>query len=646
MDDKKSKPKGITDQFKGPQGRLWLAVILLAAVFFIWQLYAPPSGPGRFAISYSQFMQQLDASNIKSVSIQKLRVNGEFMKKTDITLAGSAKPVSVQYFVTYLPTFQGQGLLTQLNDKKVAINIEPPEESSPIWGIVLSMLPWALILGFWFFMMRRAQQIQGGAGGLFTFGQSKARLYDVKQPKVTFKDVAGLDNVKQELRESIDFLKDPTKYAKIGAKVPKGVLLIGPPGTGKTLLARASAGEAGVPFYSISASEFIEMFVGVGASRVRDLFKKARDSHPSIIFIDEIDAVGRTRGAGFGGGHDEREQTLNQLLSEMDGFDPHEEVIVMAATNRPDVLDPALLRPGRFDKHIVIDRPGWKERKAILDIHAKGKILSSDVDLATIARGTPGMTGADLENLANEAALVALRKGESMITMKDFEEARDTILMGIPREETITDKEKQITAYHEAGHTLVAWELPGTDPIYKVSILPRGMAMGVTQLIPEEDRHYYPKSYLMDKLSVALGGRCAEKIVFNDVSSGAQSDLKEATSLAEKMVAQWGMSDKVGPVNLGRGEEHPFLGKELAQPKRYSEQMAWIMDQEIQRLINEAESKAMDILTRYRHVLDPLAEALIKEEVLDRTEIERIITEAQDKTVPEKSGFDPHRVST
>ncbi len=635
MDSVKDK----ASQLKSPQNRLLLAIILISVAFFIWQQYTTPTGPERFPISYSQFMEQLDASNIKSVSIQKLRVNGELMKKTNLVPTGSTKPVSFQYVVTYLPTFQGQELLNLLSAKKVAITIEPPEESSPFWGFVLSMLPWVLILGFWFFMMRRAQQqIQGGAGGLFTFGQSKAKLYDVKRPKVTFKDVAGLDNVKQELRESIEYLKDSSKYAKIGAKVPKGVLLIGPPGTGKTLLARASAGEAGVPFYSISASEFIEMFVGVGASRVRDMFKKARDSHPSIIFIDEIDAVGRTRGTGLGGGHDEREQTLNQLLSEMDGFDPHEEVIVMAATNRPDVLDPALLRPGRFDKHIVVDRPGWKERKAILEVHVKGKVLDADVNLETIARGTPGMTGADLENLANEAALVALRKDESIIHMRDFEEARDTILMGSVREETITDAEKKITAYHEAGHALVARELPGTDPIYKVSIIPRGMAMGVTQLLPEEDRHYYPRTYLMNKLSVALGGRCAEKIVFNDVSSGAQSDLKEATSLAEKMVAQWGMSDKIGPMNLGRGEEHPFLGRELAQPKRYSDEMAWIMDQEIQRLMQEAESKAMDLLTKNRHVLDPLAAALMKEEVLGRTEVERIITEAKDKGSPEKSG--------
>ncbi|MGE5173931.1 MAG: ATP-dependent zinc metalloprotease FtsH [Betaproteobacteria bacterium] len=626
--------KDTTGPFKSPQGRILIALILLIAAFYIWQQYTTPSGPERFPITYSQFIEQLNASNIKSVSIQTLRVNGEFVKKTDITPSGAAKPVAVQHFLTYLPSFQGQDLLSQLSAKNVAINVEPPEQGSPFWGFVLSMLPWALIIGFWFFMMRRTQQIQGGPGGLFTFGASKAKLYDVKRPKVTFKDVAGQDNAKQELKESIEFLKNPAKYAKIGAKVPKGVLLVGPPGTGKTLLARATAGEAGVPFYSISASEFIEMFVGVGAARVRDMFKKARDSHPSIIFIDELDAVGRTRGTGLGGGHDEREQTLNQLLSEMDGFDPHEEVIVMAATNRPDVLDPALLRPGRFDKHIVVDRPGWKERKAILEVHVKGKAIAEDVNLETIARGTPGMTGADLENLANQAALVALRRNENVTHMRDFDEARDVILMGLVREETISDMEKRITACHEAGHALVARELPGTDPIYKVSILPRGMAMGVTQLLPEEDRHYYPRSYLMNKLSVALGGRSAEKLVFNDVSSGAQNDLKEATSLAEKMVAQWGMSDKVGPVNLGRGEEHPFLGRELAQPKRYSEEMAWIMDQEIQRLINEAESTAVGILAKNLHVLESLAEALIKEEVLDKEEVERIIKEAKDSEAP------------
>jgi cell division protease FtsH len=639
MDVKPMKNKDFGAWVKGPQGRLLLIILLLAVVFYISKLYTIPAGPERYALSYSQFMDQLNASNIKSISIQSLHVTGELSKKTAIEIPGTKKPVSVQYFETYLPSFQGADLLTKLDEKKVAVTVEPPEQQSAFWQLLISFLPWILILGFWFYIMRRTQKMQGGGpGGIFSFGASKARLYDVKRPDVTFKDVAGLENAKQELRESIEFLKNPSKYTKIGAKVPKGVLLIGPPGTGKTLLARATAGEAEVPFYSISASEFIEMFVGVGASRVRDMFKKAKSTHPSIIFIDEIDTVGRTRGTGLGGGHDEREQTLNQLLSEMDGFDPREEVIVIAATNRPDVLDPALLRPGRFDMHIVVDRPGWKERKAILEVHARGKIIGKNVNLETIARGTPGMTGADLENLANEAALIAVRKNKNMIEMSDFEEARDTILMGVKREETVSDMEKNITAYHEAGHALVARELPGTDPIYKVSIIPRGMAMGVTQLLPTEDRHYYPRSYLMNKLSVALGGRSAEKIIFNDVSTGAQSDLKEATSLAERMVSQWGMSDKVGPVNMGRGEEHPFLGMELAQPKRYSDEMAWIIDQEIQRLINEAEQIALDILTRNRHILDLLAQKLIKEEVMDKEEMERIIKEAGGKSTSVPQG--------
>ena len=628
----KENPQGTPgDQMKGQQFRwFFVAMLLIIALFFVPQFF-PFGAPTYYSVPYTQFMEQLDGGNIKSVSIRKLRVTGEFRKEVAPQVAAGEKaPAPVKNFQTFLPSFQGEGILTKLREKDVVVTVEPPEESV-FWQIVIGILPWVLIFGVWILIMRRTQQVQGGPGGLFTFGASKAKLFDSKKPGVTFNDVAGMENVKQELRETIEFLKDPSRFAKIGAKVPKGILLIGPPGTGKTLLARATAGEAGVPFYSISASEFIEMFVGVGASRVRDMFKKAKDSQPSIIFIDEIDAVGRTRGTGLGGGHDEREQTLNQLLSEMDGFSAHEEVIVMAATNRPDVLDPALLRPGRFDRHIVIDRPGWKERKAILEVHVRGKVMNDDVDLATLAKGTPGMTGADLENLVNEAALVALRKNRERVGMEDFEEARDIILMGAVREETITEVEKRITAYHEAGHTLVARELPGTDPIYKVSIIPRGMAMGVTQLLPEEDRHYYPMTYLMNRLSVALAGRGAEKIVFNDVSSGAQNDLKEATALAEKMVAQWGMSDRVGPVNLGRGEEHPFLGRELSLPKRYSEEMAWIMDQEIQRLIKEAEAKAEEVLAHNRHVLDRLAEGLMKEEVLDREEIEKIVREAKEQ---------------
>jgi cell division protease FtsH len=620
----------LTDKLKTPQWRAIIASLLIFFFLIVWTQYFVDNKQVLYNISYSKFVEQLDAGNIKSVSIKKLVVTGVFNKDIGITIPGEVKTVTVKNFRTFLPLFQGEALLGKLEEKHVIITIEPEEERSLLWQFVLGILPWLLIIGVWIFLMRRTQQqMQGGPGNVFSFGASKARLFDVKKPGITFKDVAGMDKVKNELMETVEFLKDPSRYVSIGAKVPKGVLLVGPPGTGKTLLARATAGEAGVPFFSISASEFIEMFVGVGASRVRDMFKKAKEAHPSIIFIDEIDAVGRTRGTGLGGGHDEREQTLNQLLSEMDGFDPHTEVIVMAATNRPDVLDPALLRPGRFDRHVVIDRPGWKERKAILEIHVRGKILADDVNLEIIARGTPGMTGADLENLANEAALVALRNKKDRVYMRDFEEARDILLMGAVREETINDMEKKITAYHEAGHALVAWELPGTDPLYKVSIIPRGMAMGVTQLLPEEDRHYYPMTYLMNKLSVALGGRNAEKIVFDDVSSGAQNDLKEATKLAEKMVAQWGMSEKIGPVNLGRGEEHPFLGMELAQPKRYSEEMAWLIDQEIQKLLNVAESHSKEILLKNRKVLDALAEALIKEEILDKTDIEKIITESK-----------------
>jgi cell division protease FtsH len=538
--------------------------------------------------------------------------------------------VRARKFRTNLPSFQGEGLIERLHVKGVAIDVEPEEDGSLLGRFLVGVIPWVLIIGVWIYIMRRTTQSMGGPGGPLQFRQSMAKQFDVTRPRTTFEDVAGMENAKKELRETVEFLKVPERFKGIGAKVPRGVLLVGAPGTGKTLLARAVAGEAGVSFYSISASEFIEMFVGVGAARVRDMFNKARAAKPCIVFIDEIDAVGRTRGTGLGGGHDEREQTLNQILAEMDGFEPNEEIIVMAATNRPDVLDPALLRPGRFDRNVMIDRPGMKDRRAILDVHVRNKKLAPDVDLDKIARGTPGMTGADLENLANEAALVAVRNGRDSIDTEAFEEARDKVLMGTVRDEAISEFEKRITACHEAGHALVARELPGADPIHKVTIVPRGMSMGVTQLLPEEDRHYYPKSYLKNRLAVALAGRVAEKIVFNDVSTGAQNDLKEATALAEKMVAQWGMSEKVGPVNLGRGEEHPFLGRELAQPKRYSEDMAWLMDQEIKSLLVEAESRAEEILAGNREALDRLADALVKDESLDREEVERIIEAARE----------------
>ncbi len=619
--------KNFSDKFKDPKWRLILVFGITLIVLYSWSLFLNVDAPKVYKINYSQFIDQLNFANVDSVTIKKLRIRGELREVTDMLLQGYTTVTSVKNFSTHLPSFQGEEILTLLKERDVIINVDPPEELSPFWQFIVGLLPWVLIIGIWVLIMRGAQRVQGGPGGLFSFGQSKAKLHDVQKSGITFKDVAGMENAKQELRETVEFLKDPAKFQALGANVPKGVLLIGPPGTGKTLLARAVAGEAEVSFYSISASEFIEMFVGVGASRVRDMFQKAKASQPSIIFIDEIDAVGRTRGAGLGGGNDEREQTLNQLLSELDGFEPHEKIIVIAATNRPDVLDPALLRPGRFDRHVVIDRPGVKDRAAILEVHVKGKVLADDIDIKKIAQGTPGMSGADLENLANEAALIAIRKNKSKIDMECFEEARDRILMGTVREESISELEKRITAYHESGHALVAHALPGTDPIHKVSIIPRGMAMGVTLQLPEEDRHYYPKVYLMNRLTVALGGRVAEKIVFDDVSTGAQSDLKDASSLAEKMVAQWGMSDKIGPVSLGRGEEHPFLGRELAQPKRYSENMAWLMDQEIRQLIVDAESRAEEILKAKRKTLDRLAEELLKEEVLDRKAVEKVINE-------------------
>jgi cell division protease FtsH len=610
-----------------PQARLITLIAFFVLILYVWQNLLMRSHDKQFSpLSYSRFLEELDAGNIQSVSIKDLNIRGELKKEITITQENKEKEVQVKNFQTHLPNFQGEGLIEKLNTQRVTIEVEPSEERSLFWQLVLTLLPWVIIIGVYVLLMRRTyKQIGGGPGGLFSFGQSKAKLYDEKKPQVTFENVAGMDNAKKELEEVIEFLKNPERFKKIGAKIPKGVLLVGPPGTGKTLLARAVAGEAQVPFYSITASEFVEMFVGVGASRVRDMFRKAKSSKPSIIFIDEIDAVGRTRGAGLGGGHDEREQTLNQILSELDGFEPNEEVVVIAATNRPDILDPALFRPGRFDRFIVIDRPGWRERREILDVHIKGKKLGSDVDLEKIAKGTPGMTGADLENLTNESALIALRRNKDSIDMSDFEEARDKVLMGTVREETISDLERRITASHEAGHALVAWKLPYTDPIHKVSIVPRGMSLGATQLLPEEDRHYYPKKYLVNRLAVALSGRAAEKIVFNDMSSGAQNDLKEATSLAEKMVAQWGMSEKVGPLNLGRAEEHPFLGRELAQPKRYSESMAWLMDQEIQKLLLEAEAMAEEILIKNRKDLENLSEALLKNESLDRHDLEKIL---------------------
>jgi cell division protease FtsH len=515
--------------------------------------------------------------------------------------------------------------MPELEAKKVDVT-GVSTESSPFMTALVYLLPWLLILGVWL-LLSRGMRGQGPTGMMGGFAKSGAKMYSATQKvNVSFEDVAGMEEAKQELREVVDYLREPKKFQRMGGKVPKGVLLVGPPGTGKTLLARAVAGEANVSFFSISASQFIEMFVGVGASRVRDLFSGARKAAPSIIFIDELDAVGRSRGAGFGGGHDEREQTLNQLLSEMDGFDPHEEVIVIAATNRPDVLDPALLRPGRFDRRVVVERPDWREREQILKVHTRKISLGKDVDLAVVAKGTPGMTGADLENLVNEAAIQAARMNAPVVGMIHMEVAKDKLLMGGERKLFLSEIERRITAYHEAGHALVAKLLPGTDPVHKVTIIPRGMALGVTQQLPEDDRHHYPKSYLMNRLSVILGGRVAERQVFDDVSTGAQNDLKMVTELAEKMVCQWGMSDKIGAITFTRGEEHPFLGLKLAQEKTFSEEMAWLIDQEISEIIKSAEKKAEDLILTNREKLDALAQALLREETLDGKRITEVLS--------------------
>ncbi|WP_224985136.1 ATP-dependent zinc metalloprotease FtsH [Geomonas agri] len=580
-------------------------------------------------ITYSRFRAELAANNIVKLTLRGKSAKGQFrtaIKVPAVSVEQKGKDVDVTNFSTTLPSIEDPTLLPELSARRVDVNVVSTDGST-LGSIFLYLLPWFIIIGVWVFVMRGMRK-QGPSGMMGGFARSGAKAYTSERIDVTFADVAGMEEAKQELREVVEYLKDPRKFQQIGGKVPKGVLLVGPPGTGKTLLARAVAGESGVPFFSISASAFIEMFVGVGASRVRDLFASARKMLPSIIFIDELDAVGRSRGAGFGGGHDEREQTLNQLLSEMDGFDPHTEVVVIAATNRPDVLDPALLRPGRFDRNVVIERPDWRDREKILKVHTRRIPLAPQVDLSVIAKGTPGMTGADLEGLVNEAAILAARDNKVIVGLDDLERAKDKILMGGERHMVISDDEKRITAYHEAGHALVARLLPSTDPVHKVTILPRGRALGVTQQLPEDDRYHYPRAYLVNRLCVALGGRVAERIVFNDVSSGAQSDLKHVTGLAEKMVCQWGMSEKIGAMTFPRGEEHPFLGMKLAEEKTFSEEMAWLIDQEIASLIHSAEGKAMELLSGNRSKLNALANALLEEETLNGERVDEILATA------------------
>lgn len=604
----------------------FLIIMLFILLFETYYVYLAQQGARTAEISYSRFRSELTADNIKKITIKGPIIGGEFRAKTKVNKQVQEKVtvLEVSAFSTVMPAIADPTLMHDLTAHNVEVTATSTE-SSFLVNALLFVAPWLILIGIWWIGMRamRSQTPGGMLGGL---SRSGARTYTTQEKvSVTFEDVAGMENSKQELKEIVDYLHNPKQFERIGGKVPRGVLLVGPPGTGKTLLARAVAGEAGVTFFSISASQFIEMFVGVGASRVRDLFTNAKKAAPSIIFIDELDAVGRSRGAGFGGGHDEREQTLNQLLSEMDGFDQHQEVIVLAATNRPDVLDPALLRPGRFDRHVVIERPDRRDREKILQVHVRKIIMAEGVDLSVVARGTPGMTGADLENLVNEAAILASREDAAAVAMEHLEKAKDKILMGGERKMFITPEEKRITAYHEAGHTLVAKLLPGADPIHKVTIIPRGMALGVTQQLPEDDRYHYPQSYLEKRLTVTMGGRVAERLVFGEVSTGAQSDLKLVTDLAEKMVCQWGMSEKVGAMTFSRGEEHPFLGMKLAEEKTFSEAMAWRIDQEIAAFIRKAEQRAEELLCANRDKLDLLAEALQTEETLDGARVDEII---------------------
>ena len=585
----------------------WLVIVLSA--FLLWQVMkAGSAGQKDKEINFSQFLTDVDQSNVKEVTITGQEVRGKY--RNDNSAFHTTAPANYP------------DMIKTLRDKGVSMNIH--DITSGSWPLQLlgTWAPLILLAALWFFMIR---QMQTGGNKALSFGKSRARLLSMQQKKVTFKDVAGVDEAKEELKEIIEFLREAQKFQKLGGRIPKGVLLVGPPGTGKTLLARAVAGEANVPFFSISGSDFVEMFVGVGASRVRDLFEQGKKNAPCIIFIDEIDAVGRHRGAGLGGGHDEREQTLNQLLVEMDGFESNEGVILMAATNRPDVLDPALLRPGRFDRRVVVSRPDVRGREEILRVHTRKIPLADDVDLFVLGRGTPGFSGADLANMVNEAALAAARQNRKAVLMYDFELAKDKVLMGVERKSMLlSDEEKRNTAYHEAGHALVAALLPHSDPLHKVTIIPRGMALGVTMQLPIDDRHNYYKNYLETSIAILMGGRLAEEMFLDSMSTGAGNDIERATELARKMVCEWGMSD-LGPLTFGKKEEQIFLGREIAQHRDYSEATAVKIDAEVQKLVKRGYDSAKDLLSTNRDVLVRIALALIEREVLDAAQIKMII---------------------
>ena len=586
---------------------VWLAVVV--SLVLLWQLFYNIRDASVEERDFTTFYQEMTAKKIKSV-----RIMGEDLEGVD---------QSGKKFKTVLPVDSGWDMAKEMQQNGVEVKLEKASSSSLMYVFLSSWLPFILLIGFWIFLMR---QMQSGGNKALSFGKSKARLLSSQQKKVTFKDVAGVEEAKEELTEIIEFLKEPQKFQKLGGRIPKGVLLMGPPGTGKTLLARAIAGEANVPFFSISGSDFVEMFVGVGASRVRDLFEQGKKNAPCIIFIDEIDAVGRHRGAGLGGGHDEREQTLNQLLVEMDGFESNDGVILIAASNRPDVLDPALLRPGRFDRQVVVPLPDIRGREGILKVHTRKIPLAEDVNVSVIARGSPGFSGAALANLVNEAALNAARYNRKLVAMSDFEGAKDKVLMGKERKSmVITESEKKVTAYHEAGHALVAMMVPGSDPLHKVTIIPRGMALGLTQQLPEQDKHNYTKEFVEGQIVILMGGRCAEKIFLSTETTGAANDIEVATERARKMVTEWGMSPALGPLTFGKKEEQIFLGREIAQHRDYSEDTAIRIDHEVKRIVEEGYNRAMRLLDENREGLIRLAEALLEYETLEGSEIEMIV---------------------
>jgi len=589
---------------------LWIVVSLVFV--FLFQLFNQPN-VRKEEIVYSDFIAYLDKGQVTDVTIQGENIEGRLSD-------GKA-------FKLYAP--QDPNLVSLLQERGVRIAAKPAEGSSWYMTILISWLPILLLVAVWIFFMK---QMQGGGGKAMSFGKSRAKLMTDKSQKTTFADVAGIDEAKEELEEIVEFLKDPKKFTRLGGRIPKGVLLVGQPGTGKTLLARAIAGEAGVPFLSISGSDFVEMFVGVGASRVRDLFNQGKKNAPCIIFIDELDAVGRQRGAGLGGGHDEREQTLNQMLVEMDGFESNEGVIIMSATNRPDVLDPALLRPGRFDRQVVVSLPDVKGREKIFEVHVKKVPLETDVDLSVVARGTPGFSGADIENLINEAALYAARSNKDKVSLSDLEYAKDKVLMGVERRSmVISDEEKKNTAYHEAGHALVAKLIPGSDPIHKVTIIPRGRALGLTQQLPVDEKHAYPSSYLIDNITILLGGRAAEELILEDFTTGAGNDIERATDIARKMVCNWGMSEEMGPLTFGKMDDQIFLGREIATHKNYSEDTAEKIDREMSRIVTENYARAKKLLSDNIDTLHRLSEHLLEKEVLNGEEIDEIVGEKEKK---------------